>query len=90
MELLGPKARKTMIKVKMIKLIELGETFTSREIADKLDVRTHVVSGILRRMVNEGCISRTRKGWNNPNEWKLLWMPPEWENIKNADAPGQN
>ena len=71
MELLGPKARKTMIKVKMIKLIELGKTFTSRELAEKLDVKTLVVSGILRGMVNEGCLSRTRGGYNVPNKWKL-------------------
>lgn len=84
--MLGPKARKTIIKVKILKAIEIGETFTALEVSSKIGEEVQAVAGVLQAMYNTGCLRRFQKRIGRANEWKLLRMPPEWKSIKDTET----
>ena len=90
MEMLGRKAKNSKIKRQLFDSIEVGDTFTSKELGDRLGIKPISVAGVLIELCNGGYASKYCPGGKNPVQWTFLQVPPKYQSYLKAKQEADN
>ena len=89
MERLGRKARNSKIKRLLFDNIETGDTFTSKELGDRLGIKPISVAGVMNELCNGGYASKYCRG-KKPVQWTFLKVPPKYISYLKAKQEEDN